>query len=224
MGASPTITPTDSTGAAIRRIGLMGGSFDPVHTAHLALARTALSHLSLDQVRWIPVGQPWQKARQLAAPAHRLAMVALATADEPRFVVDDIEIRREGPSYTLDTVRELQAEGGHGPEARDAWFLIIGQDQYANLPTWHGWRELIDRVTLAVACRGDQRPRPAPELADIPHRVVELPMPPMTVSSTDIRARLAQGDAADTLAPAMVPPAVARYIANHQLYAPGAPR
>lgn len=225
MGAAPTTITTAGTGADIRRIGLMGGSFDPVHTAHLALARTALSHLLLDQVRWVPVGQPWQKARQLAAPQHRLAMVALATEDEPRFVVDDIEIRREGPSYTLDTVRELQARDAEGQNAPAAeWFLIIGQDQYANLPTWHGWRELIDRVTLAVACRGDQRPRPAPELADTPHRMVELPMPPMTVSSTDIRARLALGDAPDTLAPAMVPPAVARYIANHQLYAPGAPR
>jgi nicotinate-nucleotide adenylyltransferase len=224
LGASPTLIATDGTGAAIRRIGLMGGSFDPVHTAHLALGCTALSHLSLDQVRWIPVGQPWQKARQLAAPAHRLAMVALATDNEPRFVVDDIEIRRDGPSYTLDTVRALQACAGQGQKSRDNWFLIIGQDQYANLPTWHGWRELIERVTLAVACRGDQRPTPAAELAATPHRMVELPMPPMTVSSTDIRARLAQGDAPDTLAPAMVPPAVARYIANHQLYAPGAPR
>jgi nicotinate-nucleotide adenylyltransferase len=224
LGAPPTIIATDGTGAAIRRVGLMGGSFDPVHTAHLALARTALAHLSLDQVRWIPVGQPWQKARRLAAPEHRLAMVTLATQGEPRFTVDDIEIRRDGPSYTLDTVRELQARGGLGQEARNHWFLIIGQDQYANLPTWHGWHELIDRVTLAVACRGDQQPRPARELADTPHRMVVLPMPPMTVSSTDIRARLAQGDAADTLAPAMVPPAVARYIANHQLYAPGAPR
>ena len=201
----------------------MGGSFDPVHTAHLALARTAMSHLSLDQVRWIPVGQPWQKARQLASAEHRLAMVALATQDEPRFVVDDIEIRREGPSYTLDTVRTLQA-GEAGQGAAVEYFLIIGQDQYANLPTWHGWRELIDRVTLAVACRGDQRPRAAPELAAVPHRVVELPMPPMTVSSTDIRAHLGAGLPADTLADAMVPPAVSRYIANHQLYAPGAPR
>lgn len=219
MGLDPT---TAGAKAGQRRIGLMGGSFDPVHMAHLALAQTALSHLRLSEVRWIPVGQPWQKARQLAAPAHRLAMVMLATEGEPRFTVDDTEIRREGPSYTLDTVRELQApDAGQGDTD---WFLIIGQDQYANLPTWHGWRELIDRVTLAVACRGDQRPRPAPELADTPHRMVELPMPPMTVSSTDIRARLALGEPADLLAPTMVPPAVARYISNHQLYAPGAPR
>ena len=217
-----------STGAGhLGRIGLMGGSFDPVHSAHLALARTALQHLALDQVRWVPVGQPWQKARQLAPAEHRLAMVSLAIQDEPRFVVDDIEIRRAGPSYTLDTVRELQARGQReqaGQGAPAEYFLIIGQDQYANLPTWHGWRELIDLVTLAVACRGDQRPRPAPELAAAPHRVVELPMPPMTVSSTDIRAHLGAGESADTLADAMVPPAVSRYIANHQLYAPGAPR
>lgn len=217
MGPHPLAT---GAGPGIRRIGLMGGSFDPVHTAHLALARTALAHLSLDEVRWIPVGQPWQKARRLASGTHRLAMVRLATQDEPRFTVDDTEIRRGGPSYTLDTVRELQGRPSPHEAARATWFLIIGQDQYANLPTWHGWLELIDRVTLAVACRGDQRPEPGPALAAVPHRMVELPMPPMTVSSTDIRARLAQGEPASSLVPTMVPVAVARYIAEHQLYAP----
>jgi nicotinate-nucleotide adenylyltransferase len=93
----------------LRRIGLFGGSFDPVHNAHVALARSALEALALDEVRWIPAGHPWQKTRTLADAAHRQAMVALAIEDEPRFVLDPIELQRPGPSYMLDTVTELQA-------------------------------------------------------------------------------------------------------------------
>lgn len=202
-----------------RRVGVMGGSFDPVHVAHVALAEAALRHLALDEVRWIPVGQAWQKARALAPGPDRLAMVQAAIAHEPRFVLDDCEIRRAGPSYTIDTVRALQAQQ---PGAQ--WVLIIGQDQYANLPTWHGWEELLARLTLAVACRGDAQPEPPPALRDRAHSVVRLPLPPYHVSSTDIRARLARGEAPDTLVPALVAKPVARYIANHQLYAAGAPR
>ncbi|MGC4061754.1 MAG: nicotinate-nucleotide adenylyltransferase [Aquabacterium sp.] len=198
-----------------RRVGLMGGSFDPVHTAHVALAESALRHLQLDEVRWIPVGQPWQKARQLADAAHRLAMVRVATAHEPRFVVDDIELRRAGPSYTIETFKTLQSQA---TEPTD-WFLIIGQDQYANLPTWQGWQDLLQGLRLAVACRGHDLPRPAPPLQGLAHRVTELPLPPLTVSSTEIRARLQRGDDPNTLAPELVPTSVARYIANHQLYA-----
>jgi len=197
----------------------MGGSFDPVHVAHLALARVALDHLSLDEVRWVPVGQAWQKARQLAAGPHRLAMARLATAHEPRFVVDDLELQRPGPSYTLDTVRALLAAQ---PDAQ--CFLIIGQDQYANLPTWQGWEDLIACVTLAVARRGDALPDAPPALRARPHQVLGLPMPALHVSSTEIRARLARGDDPSTLVPDLLPDSVARYIANHQLYAPGAPR
>ena len=199
-----------------RKLGLMGGSFDPVHQAHVALATTALQHLALDAVHWVPVGQPWQKARQLAPAEHRLAMVQAATRHEPRFVVDDIELRRSGPSYTLDTVQALQAQH---PGAQ--WFLVIGQDQYANLHTWHGWQDLLGRVTLAVACRGDQPPQPSAVLSAVPHPVVTLPMPGMNLSSTDVRARLARGERAQTLAPAMVSETVAGYIDNHHLYAPG---
>ncbi len=194
----------------------MGGSFDPVHQAHVALAEVALTHLALDEVRWVPVGQPWQKARALTPAEHRLAMVRLATAHEPRFVVDDLEMRRPGPSYTLDTVEALQ-----GDEPLAEWFLIIGQDQYANLHTWHGWSSLLNRVTLAVACRGDAKPSPASALAAHPHRRVDLPLTAMHLSATDIRARLSQGQRAQTLAPAMVPEAVAGYIDNHHLYAAG---
>jgi nicotinate-nucleotide adenylyltransferase len=191
----------------LKRVGLFGGSFDPVHKAHVALARVALSELGLDEVRWIPAGRPWQKARQLASPTDRAAMVKLAIADEPRFVLDRCEIDRSGASYTLDTVRELQAAQ---PGAE--WFLIIGQDQYAVLHTWLGWQKLLARVTLAVAGRPGAAAEVHADVMQMPHRTVALPM--MDVSSTDIRQRLARGEGIDQL----VPPEVARYIDRHHLY------
>jgi nicotinate-nucleotide adenylyltransferase len=192
------------------RIGLLGGSFDPVHRAHVELARTALAELALDEVRWIPAGNPWQKPGLLTAAAHREAMVRLAIAGEPGFVLDRRELERAGPSYTLDTVRELQAA------RRDAtWFLLIGQDQYAGLHTWHGWQELLARVVLAVANRPGPLPPPAPEVQGVPHRSVPLPM--LDISSTDIRRRVAAGQSIA----ALVPPAVAGYIARHSLYLEG---
>lgn len=189
----------------------MGGSFDPVHTGHVALAESALQHLQLDEVRWVPVGQAWQKSRELTSAEHRLNMVQLATAHEPRFVVDAIEVNRPGPSYTLDTVRSFQEQSGS--RACD-WFLIMGLDQYRNLPTWHGWQELLNRVHLAVACR-DADALPELNLG----RATALPMPPLSVSSTTIRQQILAGADPKTLVPTMVSDAVARYIAQHQLYA-----
>ncbi len=191
------------------RIGLLGGTFDPVHRAHVALAESALAALALDSVRWVPAGQPWQKrdGRAVTPAPHRVAMVQAAIAHEPRFVLDRTEVDREGPSYTLDTVRALQAaDPGH------AWVLLIGQDQYANLHTWAHWRELLARVELAVANRPGPVRAPHPEVQAHPHRMVPLPM--LDISSTQIRDAARAG--AD-LAP-MVPPEVARYIARHRLY------
>ncbi len=196
------------------RIGLFGGSFDPPHAGHLQLARTALASLALDELLWIPAGQPWQRQHRLAGAGHRAAMVGAAIAGEPRFVLDGRELRRSGPSYTLDTVRELEAER---PGA--ALFLLIGEDQYQRLPTWHRWDELLAHVTLAVAGRGAPRPAPA-ALASVAHRLERLPMVPMDVSATAIRAHLARGGAAADLVPAMVPAEVARYIDSHRLYGP----
>lgn len=212
---------SDSTASGqprLRRIGLLGGSFDPVHNAHLALATLALSHLALDEVRWVPAGVPWQKSRVLTAAEHRVAMVRLAIQHEPRFLVDTVEVDRPGPSYMIDTVEALQAA-----QPGD-WFLIVGQDQYANLPTWHHWPQLLQRVSLAVARRADQLPSAPAALQSVPHRMIELPLPALAVSSTAIRDHLAQGRAPHTLVPAMVSDAVAGYIAHHQLYAPGAIR
>lgn len=192
----------------MRRIGLFGGSFDPVHNAHLALARAALSELALDEVRWIPVGQPWQKTRRLADPADRAAMVALAIEGEPRFVLDPIELQRAGPSYTLDTVRDLQASM---PGAQ--WFLLLGQDQHAGLPTWHGAEELVQLVTLAVA--GRPGAPPVESHRTVPGaRVCPVALPPMDVSSTEVRALCTAGQPIAHL----VPEKVGRYIEEHRLY------
>ena len=191
----------------MKRIGLFGGSFDPVHAAHVKLAEVALSQLGLDLVRWIPAGRPWQKSRDLAPAAHRAAMVELAIAHEPKFVLDRRELQRDGASYTFDTVRELQ-----DLEPGAQWFLIIGQDQYAGLHTWRGWEELLARVTLAVANRPGAPLRASPEVQRVAHQTVALPM--MDISSTDIRARVRAGQGID----ALVPAAVARYIEQHHLY------
>jgi nicotinate-nucleotide adenylyltransferase len=193
--------------ATKRRIGIFGGSFDPVHNAHLALARLALSELKLDELRWVPVGKPWQKSRRITSAAHREAMVRLAIEGEPRFVLDRTELERSGPSYTLDSVRSLQAAQ---PDAQ--WFLVIGQDQYAGFHTWHGWQELLSRVTIAVANRPGTSPLIDPKVRAAAHEAVQLPM--MDVSSTDIRERLRHALPIDDL----VPPSVARYIDQHHLY------
>lgn len=205
----------------MRRVGVFGGSFDPPHAAHAALARVACETLALDELRWIPVGQAWQKARRLAEGTHRRAMVAalLAEAGDGRQVLDDRELRRPGPSYTRDTLDELRLEAAGVPTE---WFLIIGQDQYANLPTWQGWQDIVAQTTLAVAARAGAQIVAAPELAAAPHRLVRLPLPAMPVSSTEIRARLAgaraSGEPASALVPTLLPAPVAGYIDQHNLY------
>ncbi|MCD0422229.1 nicotinate-nucleotide adenylyltransferase [Rubrivivax sp. JA1024] len=194
--------------AAGRRIGLFGGSFDPVHRGHVALAHEAMKQLALDGVLWVPVGQPWQKARALSAPEHRVAMLEAAVEGEARFAVDRLEIERPGPSYTLDTVRELQRR-----EPGVRWVLLIGADQYAGLHTWNGWRELLARVELAVAARPGVAPVADAEVARHPHALALLPLA-VDVSATEIRRRAASGlDITE-----LVPPQVARYIDQHALY------
>ena len=129
----------------MKRIGLLGGSFDPVHLAHVALAQSALSALALEQVQLIPTANPWQREALQATPAQRLDMLALAIADQPGLAVNPIEIERGGATYTIDTLRALPGD------ARYVW--LLGADQLANFCTWRAWDEIAERVDMAVAVR-----------------------------------------------------------------------
>jgi len=196
-----------------RQVGWFGGSFDPVHRAHLALAHAALDQLALDEVRWVVAGQPWQKSgRRMASAADRAEMVRLTIAGEGgdrRFVLDDREMTRAGPSYTLDSVREYQLE-----RPDDALWLVLGQDQLAGFTSWNGWEELVGRMGLAVAARAQDEVRAPAALLERPHRLVRLVMPALQWSSTEARRLAAEG--AD-VGP-VVGDEVAGYIARHRLY------
>ena len=211
-------------------IGLLGGSFDPIHAGHLQLARDALAQLALAEVRFIPAGRPWQKG-EITDATHRARMVLAAIRDEPRFALDMREIERAGPTYTLDTLRELrEALGEHVPLV-----LIMGSDQFERLDTWRDWTHLLDHAHLAVARRADALLTPGYALQEYfnahwarPHavheaahgRIVEIEMTPVDASATEIRALLAQppSPGRDSRLAEIVPAPVLDYIRAHQLY------
>ena len=213
------------------RIGVLGGTFDPPHVGHLALARAAREALGLDALRLIPTGASWQKRGVVASAAQRAAMLQAGFAGEPDMTVDTRELARAGPSYTADTLAELRAE--LGPEA--ALILVLGSDQLRNLATWHRWESLIGLAHLACTQRERVSLSALPEpverlvqshgrqrLADAPAgSIVFFSMPPVPVSSTALRAALARGEDPAEL----VAPAVLHYIEAHRLYgvAPRAP-
>ena len=203
-------------GKAQRRIGLFGGAFDPPHNAHVALAEAAMAQLDLDELHVIPTGQAWHKSRALTPKGDRLAMTRLAFGDlKGTIVVDSREVLRDGPTYTLDTLHELQREQ---PAAQ--LVLIMGADQAAALPTWHGWQDILGIATVSVAYRALSTGNPArfdpKTLPGLPAgaRFEALELPPMDISATEIRRRSALGVDISSL----VPPTVARYIDQHHLY------
>lgn len=208
---------------AIARIGVYGGAFDPPHLAHRAVVEAALDQLDLDILLLLPTGQAWHKTRPLTDGVHRLAMCRLAFGDLARVRIDDREIRRRGPTYTIDTLREVASDH---PGAR--LFLIIGADQLLALHTWHHWRELLEMASLAVANRAEDvgedamsSSHPPADLSgvDIPH--VRLQMPLINVSATSLRRQLTGALPSDPpeVSP-LVLPAVASYISQHNLYRP----
>jgi nicotinate-nucleotide adenylyltransferase len=209
-------------------LGLIGGTFDPVHYGHLRLAEEAREALDLAEVRWIPAGRPPHRRQPRAAAADRLEMVRLAIAGHAQFVLDDAETRAGGPSYTVPTLERLRAGEGGRPLV-----LLMGADAFLGLETWHRWRELFDLAHLAVATRPgfDLDPAQMPpalaeicrdRLAEAPQalrtapagRVVPFFMTPLGISASLLRARLAVGLSARYL----LPDPVAEYIERQHLY------
>ena len=209
MGVSPAAAPS--------RVAMFGGAFDPPHDAHLALARAAIDELRLDRLHIVPTGDAWHKVRPLSPGAHRLAMCRLAFANVAGVVVDDRELRRDGPTYTIDTLTELQAEY---PGA--ALFLQMGADQAALFASWRRAGDILEMATVSIAVRAALAPpedlfdlkNPLPGLQPDPARIHILSLPAMPHSATDVRRRVAAGLPIDHL----VPSAVAGYIAEHYLY------
>ena len=197
------------------RIGVFGGAFDPPHNAHVALAKTALTELELDALHVIPTGQAWHKTRTLSAAEHRLAMTRLAFVDVPRVVVDDREIKRAGPTFTIDTLQALQAEN---PDAQ--LYLMMGADQFAAFRQWHQWQDILQIAIICIAARArfDWPEGQFDTLKQSENRFLMLQMPQMAVSATQIRQLTAGGLGENRVMTDLLPTSVASYIAQHQLY------
>ncbi|HEX9166166.1 MAG TPA: nicotinate-nucleotide adenylyltransferase [Gemmatimonadales bacterium] len=184
------------------RVGLLGGSFDPVHHGHLLVARALREALGLDEVRLVPAGeQPFKAGRHAAAAGDRAAMVCLAVTGEPGLACETAEVDRAGPSYTVDTLRALR-ERSPGTE----WFLCVGADAAADLPAWHEAARIPELATVVVFRRPGAEPPPGS------YRYAEVPQ--IDISATDVRSRVGSGRSIRYL----VPEAVADYIATHRLY------
>jgi nicotinate-nucleotide adenylyltransferase len=198
---------------ARRRVGVMGGTFDPIHHGHLVAASEVQSWFNLDEVVFVPTGEPWQKsAREVTSGEHRYLMTVIATASNPRFTVSRADIDRGGPTYTIDTLRDLTAAK---PDAD--LFFITGADALAEIFTWRDASELF---TLAhfVGCTRPGYDMDSRSLEGIPpEQVTILEIPALAISSTDCRDRRAKGEPVWYL----VPDGVVQYISKHNLY--GAP-
>jgi nicotinate-nucleotide adenylyltransferase len=182
-----------------RRIGVLGGTFDPPHIAHLVLAANARHDLALDEVCFIPAGQPYRKVNRDVAPAEaRLAMLRAAVADLPWAAVSTIELERDGPTYTTDTLELLTAEGGD-------WWFVLGTDALADLPHWRDPARIVEVARLALALRpgefenGDIPPGTLAAVPGIRDRIDRVRMPLLEISSTDLRIRVAEERPTDYL-------------------------
>jgi nicotinate-nucleotide adenylyltransferase len=200
----------------VRAAGVMGGTFDPIHYGHLVTAEEARSSFALDEVIFVPAGRPWQKETTEVAPAEdRYLMTVIATASNPAFRVSRIEIDREGPTYTIDTLRALREQLGAGVEL---WF-ISGADGILNILTWKDPEAVLREARFIAATRpGYDLDRLEKELpAGLEDRVAIMEIPALAISSTDIRLRVREERPIRYL----VPEGVARYIEKTGLYAGG---
>jgi nicotinate-nucleotide adenylyltransferase len=190
----------------VRPVGILGGTFDPVHNAHLAIARRALEALEAARILWVPTGAPLYRDPPVAPAAHRVAMLALALAGEPRYVLDERELAPGASGYTVDTLRAIREDLG----ANVPLVMLIGSDQYEKLGSWHRSGELFALCRFAVFGRWSTA---APRAENRPG-VMHVSMAPIPISGTEIRARIARAEDIS----AMVPGPVLEYIRRHHLY------
>jgi nicotinate-nucleotide adenylyltransferase len=194
-------------------IGVLGGTFDPIHIGHLVVAEEARTKLGLSEVLFVPAGQPWLKQdRDITPAAHRVEMVRRAIADNPQFKLCTLEVDRPGPSYTVDTLTMLQKQLG----SKASLFFILGRDTLAELPLWKEPQEVMQLCKLVVPPRIGSRDlrhlgKAIPGLLD---KVIQLDMPVIGISSSEIRQRLAQRLPIRYL----VPPGVEEYITEQRIY------
>ena len=187
------------------RIGVMGGTFDPIHHGHLVAASEVANSFGLDEVVFVPTGHPWQKSG-VSPSEHRYLMTVIATASNPQFTVSRVDIDREGPTYTIDTLRDLKRDR---PDAE--LFFITGADAVAQILSWRDHDELWDLAHFVAVSR------PGHVLSTDglpPGDVSQLEVPALAISSTDCRSRVREGDPVWYL----VPDGVVQYIAKHHLY------
>lgn len=196
------------------RIGILGGTFDPIHYGHLVIAEECYHRLSLDRVILVPAGQPPHKRVRTISPAvHRLAMAELAAADNPHLDISRIELERKGPSYSVDTVAQLREELGPGADL----FFIVGLDALPDLLTWHAPRRLLQLAVLATVTRPGHEFNLSHIVEYIPEaaeRIVFVPGPSLEISSSDLRDRVSAGLPIRY----QVPDAVERYVREQGLY------
>jgi len=194
------------------KLGVLGGTFDPVHLGHVAVAEAAIECADLDQVVFVPTGTPPHRPPAVASGAQRLDMCRLATAEDPRLTVSDIELERTGPSYTLDTLLALR---GSNPHAE--MFLVLGWDAASQLRSWYRPDEVLALAPVIVVSRPG---RAAPSIQDVktagldPARVILCPRATPPVSGSELRRDLAAGRTVT----GRVPEAVEQYISNHHIY------
>jgi nicotinate-nucleotide adenylyltransferase len=200
------------SGSDPARIGIMGGTFDPIHHGHLIAAEEARHAFALEQVLFVPTGDPWQKRHRAVTPAEeRYLMTVIATATNPCFDVSRIEIERQGPSYTIDTLRDFHERYPVGTE----FFFITGADAILQILTWKDPEDVLALATFIAATRPGHDAEDLDELSpEVRKRVEMLRIPALAISSTEIRDRVASGRSVTYL----VPESVARYVEKHGLY------
>jgi len=193
------------------RLGVMGGTFDPIHHGHLVAASEVASFFDLDEVVFVPTGEPWQKAdRNVSAAEDRYLMTVIATASNPRFTVSRVDIDRGGVTYTIDTLRDLRAERGEDVDL----FFITGADALAQILTWRDVDKLFDLAHF-VGCTRPGVELASPVIAQLPQdRVTLMEIPALAISSTDCRLRVREREPIWYL----VPDGIVQYIAKRGLY------